>query len=115
MLSRRAMLAFSLVASLAVPAAAQFTGPSEQGATGTVADAQDARPGTYVTLEGSIVAHLREDYYRFADDTGEIRVEIPAETFAGREVAPATRLRLQGEVDMGFRGRYVWVESLTIL
>jgi uncharacterized protein (TIGR00156 family) len=112
---RRAFLGVALCAALALPALAQFTGPGAQGTTGTVADAQDARPGSYITLEGSIVAHLREDYYRFADDTGEIRVEIPAETFAGRQVGPETRLRLRGEVDMGVRGRYVWVESLTIL
>lgn len=112
---RRAFLGAALSAALALPALAQFTGPSEQGTTGSVADAQDARPGTYITLEGSIVAHLREDYYRFTDGTDEIRVEIPAETFAGRQVRPETRVRLMGEVDMGFRGRYVWVEALTVM
>ncbi|HMQ93901.1 MAG TPA: NirD/YgiW/YdeI family stress tolerance protein [Amaricoccus sp.] len=110
---RRKILAAILVAA-AAPAAAQFTGPSVQGTPSTVAEVQNARVGSYVTLEGNVVAHLREDYYRFADATGEIRVEIPARTFAGQQVEPATRVRIMGEIDRGFGGRYIWVKSLTL-
>ncbi len=40
------------------PASAQFTGPSVGGQGMSVAQALDARAGTYVTLTGSIVSHL---------------------------------------------------------
>jgi uncharacterized protein (TIGR00156 family) len=111
---RRSFLLATLATLAAGTASAQFTGPSVQGAPLTVAEAAGARIGSYVTLEGNLVAHLREDYYQFADATGAIRVEIPPETFAGRQVGPDTRLRLMGEVDLGFGGRYIWVKSLTL-
>jgi uncharacterized protein (TIGR00156 family) len=113
--SRREFLVAALSASVATPALAQFTGPSVQGAPTSVADAQNARFGSYVTLEGNIVAHLREEYYSFSDGTGEIRVEIPGGTFGGQQVGPDTRVRIMGEVDRGFAGRYIWVKSLTVL
>jgi uncharacterized protein (TIGR00156 family) len=97
------------------PAVAQFTGPGAAGALITASQASAARAGTYVTLEGSIVAHLREDYYTFRDASGDIRVEIAGGVFAHRPVSPQTRVRLLGEVDSGRSGPYVWVKSLDIL
>jgi uncharacterized protein (TIGR00156 family) len=114
-IDRRNFLLAGLGLAAAAPAAAQFTGPGVEGSPMTVAQAQDARVGSYVTLEGSIRARLREEYYQFADATGEIRVEIPDATFAGQQVTPDTRVRLVGEVDRGFGGRYIWVTSLTVL
>lgn len=112
---RIASFVFVVVALLAAPALAQFAGPSVQGAPTSVANAQNARVGTYVTLEGNVIAHLREDYYRFSDGSGEMRVEIPAGTFGGQQVGPDTRVRIMGEVDRGVAGRYIWVKSLTVL
>jgi uncharacterized protein (TIGR00156 family) len=111
---RRQILA-GLATLAAFPALAQFAGPSAQGAAASVAAAREARIGTYLTLEGSLVQHLREDYYTFSDGLHDIRVEIEADTFAGRPVTPETRLRITGEVDTGLRGRYVWVSALEIL
>jgi uncharacterized protein (TIGR00156 family) len=105
----------TLSAVVATPAFAQFTGPDAQGAPSTVADARNARIGTYVTLEGNIIARQREDYYTFSDGTGEIRVEISQGTFAGQPVGPETRVRIVGEVDTGIAGRYVWVSSLQVI
>jgi uncharacterized protein (TIGR00156 family) len=97
-------------------ALAQFTGPSASGQEMTVAAASEARPGTYVTLTGSIVAHLREDYFLFRDPTGEVRVEVADEVWRGRPVSPETRVRLLGEVDRSLAGGvYVWIRSLDIL
>ncbi len=42
-------------------------------------EAKTARFGAYITLTGKIVAHIREEYYLFRDETGEIRVEIENE------------------------------------
>jgi uncharacterized protein (TIGR00156 family) len=119
MLKRRTILAplFTLPLTLtcAAPAFAQFTGPSVQGAPSTVADTLNLRVGTYVTLEGTITAHLRGDYFQFSDGSGQIRVEIPAATFGGRQVGPQTRVRLMGEVDQSNAGRYIWVKVLSLL
>jgi uncharacterized protein (TIGR00156 family) len=113
MITRRAFLVSACAVLPALPLAAQFTGPSH-GQPTTVAEAQNSRPGRYVTLEGNIVAHQREDYYTFRDATGEMRVEIEPGTFAGQEVGPDDRVRIMGEVDTGLSGRYVWVESLSL-
>lgn len=103
------------LALLAAPVSAQFSGPSERGQPATVAEAQNARLGRYVTLTGNIVSHLRGDYYMFRDATGEIRVEIGSNVWAGREVTPETTVRIVGEVDRGVAGRYLWVKSLDVV
>jgi uncharacterized protein (TIGR00156 family) len=100
---------------VATPVAAQFTGPSVAGAEMTVAQAVTARAGTYVTLVGNIVANQREDYFTFRDASGEVRVEIEAEVFQNRPVAPETNVRLLGEVGTDRIGPYVWVKSLEVL
>lgn len=107
-----AVCVFGLLAS---HPAAQFSGPSVAGRPSTVAEARDARLGSYVTLTGNIVNHQRSDYYTFRDETGEIRVEIGTPVWGGRAVGPNDKVRLLGEVDRGVGGRYVWVKSLDVL
>jgi uncharacterized protein (TIGR00156 family) len=114
MVSRRRFSIAILAACAASPALAQFTGPSATGATASVAQARSASIGTYLTVEGNVVAHLREDYYRFTDGMDEMTVEISPETFAGRPVGPETRVRLRGEVDLGLAGRYLYIERLDL-
>ncbi len=98
---------------LPLMAQAQFTGPSTTGSPSTVEQALNARAGTYVTVTGNIVSHLREDYYTFRDETGEIRVEIEPPVWQSREVGPETKVRLVGEVDRNSAGTiYLWVKSL---
>ena len=95
---------------------AQYTGPTATGQKNTVEQARNARVGTYVTVTGNIVAHLREDYYTFRDNTGEIRVEIEPPVWRNREVGTGTSVRLLGEVDRKLTGTvYLWVESLEIV
>lgn len=106
------MLALGL---LMTPAGAQFTGPSVGSGDITVAEVQNARLGSYVTVTGNIIAHQREAYYIFQDATGQIRAEIEHRVWGGREVTPSTPVRLLAEVDRGFRGRYLDVERLDIL
>jgi uncharacterized protein YdeI (BOF family) len=36
-------------------------------------------------------------------------------TFQGRQVKPDTKVRLTGEVDRDWRGRYLWVKTLEIV
>lgn len=101
--------------TLATPSLAQFSGPSAQGRPATVAEVQNARLGSYVTLTGNIVDHQRSDYFTFRDTTGDIRVEIAGNVWQGREVTPETNVRIMGEVDRGITGRYVWVKTLDIV
>jgi uncharacterized protein (TIGR00156 family) len=111
------MIALILSSVPVTAAMAQFTGPSAVTSSrhSTVAAVSRARPGSYVTLKGTVVSHQRSNYFLFRDATGDIRVEIDSSVFAGRAVTPETRVRLVGEVDVGLAGRYVWVQSLDIL
>jgi uncharacterized protein (TIGR00156 family) len=95
---------------------AQFTGPSSTGRISTVTEARNAPVDTYVTVTGNIVAHLREDYYTFRDQTGEVRVEIEPGVWRNRKIGPDTKVRLVAEVDRNAAGTiYLWVESLQIV
>ena len=110
------LLAVVALLSSAGPASAQFTGPSVAGKEATATEARRAPPGSYVRLEGAIVAHLRDDYYRFRDDSGEIRVEIGAEVWGDREVGPADTVRLLGELDRTHAAvPFVWVKTLEVV
>jgi uncharacterized protein (TIGR00156 family) len=113
-MSNRHCLAALIALALSAPVAqAQFTGPSARGQEMTVAAATAARPGTYVTMTGTVVSHLRGDYYLFRDASGEVRVEIEDDVWRGRSIGPETRVRLVGEVDRGSGGSvYVWIKSL---
>ncbi len=92
---------------------AQFTGPSAAGRVSTVEEARKAPVDTYVTVTGNIVARLREDYYTFRDQTGEVRVEIEPSVWRNRKVGPDDKVRLVAEVDRNAAGIiYLWVESL---
>lgn len=111
----RKTVALALLGLLASTASAQFTGPGATGRTSTVAQVESARPGSYVTVTGHVVAHQRADYYTFRDETGEIRVEIGASVWQGRKIGPETRVRLLAEVDRGNAGRYLWVKTLDVV
>lgn len=113
----RRRLVLTLVSFLLpATAMAQFTGSTTTGESSTVAQARNARVDTYVTVTGNIVAHLREDYYTFRDNTGEIRVEIEPRVWRNREVGPDTTVRLLAEVDRNAAGTvYLWVQSLEIV
>lgn len=100
---------------LASNAFAQFSGPSVTGRSVSVQQARDARLGSYVTVTGHIVNHLRGDDYTFRDASGDIRVEIADSVWQNRKVEPATKVRLLAEVDSGFAGRYLYVKSLDVL
>lgn len=102
-------------AVLALPVYAQFTGPSAAPKPNTVAQAKDALPGTHVTLTGSLVSHVRGEFYTFRDASGEMRVEVDHKLWQNRPVNPQTKLQLIGEVDFDTSGRFVEVDSLSIL
>lgn len=96
-------------------ATAQYTGPSAKGNNLAVAQIADSRMGSYVVVTGYISSHLREDYYNFKDESGEIRVEIESSVWQGRDVGAQTKVRLLAEIDTSLRGRYLWVKSLDLV
>lgn len=114
MISRRTLLKSGGLGLAAFSVMAQFTSPNAQGNQSTVSAAKDARIGSYVTLQGSIVLHLWDDYYLFRDSTGEMRVEISSGRFGGLRIGPFDRVRIVGEVDLNRSERYIWVQSLNL-
>ena len=114
-MKRRDVMMAIPMALLVGPAAAQYMGPEVTGTSATVADATNARLGSYVTITGNIVSHLRGDFYQFSDETGEMRVEIDRLVFRNQPVMPETMVRLHGEIDRDTRGRYMWVNALDVV
>lgn len=115
---KAAVAALVLTTLAAVPAQAQFVGPSTSGRGGTattVAEAAEARSDTRVILEGHIIGHQRGEYYTFKDETGTITVEIERHIFRGRTITADTKVRLHGEVERSARGRYVDVHRLEVI
>lgn len=105
-----------LLIAFSSSAFAQFEGPSKSGTSATVEQATNSlRVGTYVTLTGHVVEHLREEYFTFRDNSGSIRAEIPSSVFRGQRVAPTTTVRITGEIDQGRAGRYIYVKALDVI
>jgi uncharacterized protein (TIGR00156 family) len=113
MLNRKQFV-LGLSSLIAVAAHAQFTGPGAPAPATTVAKLREARLGGYFTVNGKIVAHLRENYYTFRDGSGEIRVEIEPALWQNRKLGPDDKVRLVGELGQGTAGRYLWIKSLEL-
>lgn len=111
----RKLFAGLVLGLTATVALAQFTGSGASTAPSTVAAVKDARLGSDITLEGNIIERQRDDYYTFRDATGDIRVEIERRVWRGREVGPEQKVRITGEIDRGWRGRYIEVETLDLI
>lgn len=112
---KKRLLAVLVLGMAATGAMAQFTGPGASTAPLTVAAVKDARLGSDITLVGNIIERQRDDYYTFRDATGDIRVEIERRVWRGREVGPEQKVRITGEIDRGWRGRYIEVETLDLI
>ena len=107
----RYLMALALVAALAIPSYAAFSGPGETGAQGgfkgpgpkgaitQAVQVKSAADDTPVVLEGNIVEQLRKDRYLFRDASGTVLVDIDHKDFRGQDVTPQTKVRLTGEVD----------------
>ena len=93
---------------------------SAQGSFGagltTVSEALKLRDDTPVVLQGRIEYRIRSDYYRFSDETGKIRVEIPPKVWRNINVSPSDAVEITGVVDRHlFRRNYIEVTSINIL
>jgi len=96
---------------------AQYTGPGATSAVTTVAEARDQRDDQPVVLQGTLIAKIGHERYRFKDATGEIDVEIDDKDLPDRQpVSATTVVELQGEVDTHrFKPTDIDVEHVRII
>jgi uncharacterized protein (TIGR00156 family) len=113
------VLAVAVLSVLCAAARAQNTGPSGATAVTSVKTLHaSAHDDQYVTLEGRIVSHIGGKDYMFADDTGQVKLEIKPHLFpAGQLVGAETRVRVSGKFDKEWREAHseIEVEQLTVL
>lgn len=111
-------LALAIVFGAALGAAqAQYVGPSTVKLPATVAEVlKTPVDDQEVVLRGRIVEKLSKDKYRFADSSGDIRVEIDLEDFRGQTVSDTTVVEVRGEVETSFvKSPEIDVKRLTVV
>lgn len=97
-------LLIAAVLGLAATAAlAEYTGPSAVPAMTVKQLLETGVDDQYATLQGRLVSHEGGKHYTFADDTGQLRVEIsPKRLPAGQPLDAKTRVEITGEFDKDF-------------
>jgi len=94
-------MAFTAAMNGSNMAQAQYTGPSEKKIT-SVSDAiEHGKDDSYIQLEGKILRQVGGEKYIFADETGEIRVEIDNDVFSV-PVNEDTMVQIRGEFEKDF-------------
>lgn len=113
----RALCAATLLVASLTAAQAQYVGPSTVKTPGTVAEVLKAPVDDQeVVLRGRILEKLSKDKYRFADNSGEIRVEIDLEDFRGQTISDSTVVEIRGEVETSFvKSPEIDVKHLTVV
>jgi uncharacterized protein (TIGR00156 family) len=82
----------------------------------TVADALQLRDDAPVILQGRIVRHIRSEYFLFADETGDIRIEIPPRVWSDLRITQDDMIEITGIIDRHlFVRNRVYVRSIRIL
>lgn len=93
-----------------------FDGPR---ATSTTAKSVSSIGATninrYVVLKGHLVNQIKEDYFTFKDDSGEIMVEIYYRHFRGQTITPESQIKIHGEVGLRWNRLYVYVNHLEVM
>lgn len=86
-------------AAFALPAYAQYSGPSEIGKTTVAEILKNPVDDQDVQVQGHLLRQTAHDKFIFSDGTDEIVAEIKAKHFAGQAVDEKTKVELTGEVD----------------
>ena len=103
-------------ASLALPAQAQYVGPTDGPGVKISTILQEPKDDQDVVLRGHIVRKTGHEKYIFSDGTGEITVEIDDDDFPVEAVDAKTLVELRGEVDTGRdRPPEIEVDSVSIV
>lgn len=113
----RCFLLLLLSLAVASPALAQRAVSGDAQTVTTVAEViANAPDDSYVTLRGRIVRALGGEDFLFADDTGEIRIEIDDDIMNPRRIRRGMRLEIYGEVERERDGRVeIEVKRLRVL
>lgn len=90
-----------------------FSGPAPT--LTTVAVAKTLRDDAWVVLEGNITRQIGHELYEFKDASGTIMAEIDAKYWMSQNVTPATRVRIEGEIDRDWNSLEVDVKSVRVL
>ncbi len=82
---------------------AAFAGFSDSRSSAiSVKDALQKSDDARVIIEGNFISQIDEDEYIFRDGSGEIVVEVDSKAWAGVDVTPDNRVRIQGKIDKEF-------------
>jgi len=82
----------------------------------TVAEALRLRDDAPVIMQGRIERHIRSEYYMFADETGNMRVEIPPRIWGNLRVTQDDLIEITGVVDRHlFSRNRIYVRSIRLL
>jgi uncharacterized protein (TIGR00156 family) len=103
---------------LAVPviALSAFTGASsDHSLVNTVSEVAKLGDDVRVVLEGKIEAHIKDDDYRFRDNTGTITLDIDDDEWPAVNISENDRVRIFGETDASFLRRKVDVDRIEII
>ena len=111
---KKSLTAILAASALSAAGQAQFhpDGAPDERATHTAAQALEAHDETPVVLVGRIVERIRDEQYRFRDESGEIRLDVGEEIWRGAQVGPETLVRVTGEIDRGLRSVDIWVHAI---
>lgn len=94
------VMMISAAVALPIVALAQYLGPTEQVVYSSVADVlADPVDDGQVSLQGRVILHEGGEYYRFADESGEVRIELEAEDMPAFTFDDKTLVRITGEID----------------
>lgn len=97
-------------------ALAQYTGPSSVPVLSVQQLLDQGTDNQKVILRGRVVSHDGGDRYTFADETGQVRVEIdPRRLPQGRPFDDKQRVELVGEYDKDFRSAEVDVDEVRFI
>ncbi len=81
----------------------------------TVAQAKELKDDAWVILEGCIVKKVGDERYEFRDNSGTIVTDIDDSVWAGQNVSPKDKVRIEGEIDKDLSSVEVDVKALKLL
>lgn len=85
------------------------------GQSTNVADAKTLDDDTKVYLEGFIVEKLKDEFYLFRDDTGDIGVEIDEKLMKDMDIKPDQKVMIHGEIDRDEDTVYIEAKKVEIV
>jgi Uncharacterized conserved protein len=89
-----------------------FTGPSREFMQVKVAELEDLRDDTRVSLTGNITERVGDDDFIFTDGTGTVVLDVDDEAWYGLSIGPENTVTVYGKLDKGFTKMEVEVKRI---